>query len=157
MCNPYAPVSICYIFQLWMRLYIHSHILYLNLLVQINRGTQFTVMTWEDIEKYMFDRFEKEADLKAILFVIGLRESGNIKTKYTKENKQDLMNLAACKVLSLGGYFEVAHLDAESWPVWKQSKPVPEMNAQQQEQFLKDHIIKYFEEEKLLESSRSRS
>ena len=115
------------------------------------------MMIWEDIEKYMFDRFEKEADLKAILFVIGIRESGKIQTKYTKENKQDLMNLAACKVLSLSGYFEVSHLDAESWPVWKQAKPVPEMNAGQQEQFLKDHIIKYFQEEQLIDSSVSGS
>ena len=112
-------------------------------------------MVWKDIEKFMFDRFEKETDLKAVLFVIGLRESGTIKSKYTKENKQDLMNLAACKILSLDGYFEVSHLDAESWPVWKQAKPIPEMNPEQQEQFLKEHVIKYFQEENLISTPGS--
>jgi len=126
-----------------------SH-LYLNFVGSLKAVLPIAIMVWKDIEKFMFDRFEKETDLKAVLFVIGLRESGTIKSKYTKENKQDLMNLAACKILSLDGYFEVSHLDAESWPVWKQAKPIPEMNPEQQEQFLKEHVIKYFQEENLI-------
>jgi hypothetical protein len=107
-------------------------------------------VSWLDIERYMLERFDKDADVKAILFVIGMREYGHKKMKFTKEEKQDLMNLAACKVMSLGGYFEVSHLDAEGWPVWKQAKAMDSMTAADQEEFLKKHIIRYFEEEKLI-------
>ena len=106
-------------------------------------------LEWADIEKYMLDRFEKEADVKELLFVIGMREFGHKKTKFTKEEKQDLMNLAACKVLSLQGYFEVSHLDAEGWPVWKQAKAIAPMSPTQQEEFIKEHIILYFQDEDL--------
>lgn len=105
---------------------------------------------WKFVEKLMQERFDKEADLKAILFIIGLREFGKRKRKFTKEDKQDLMNLATCKVLSLSGYFEVSHLDAEGWPMWKQKKPMPKMKVSEQEEFIKSHVIQYFKEEELI-------
>ncbi len=109
-----------------------------------------TKNNWLDVERYMIERFDKDCDVKAVLFVIGMREYGHKKTKFSKEEKQDLMNLAACKVMSINGYFEVSHLDAEGWPVWKQAKAMPAMSPTEQESFLKEHIIRYFEEEKLI-------
>jgi hypothetical protein len=105
---------------------------------------------WLAVERFMLERFDKDADVKAVLFVIGMREYGHKKQKFTKEEKQDLMNLAACKVMSLEGYFEVSHLDAEGWPVWKQAKAMPPMSPSEQEDFLKQRIIHYFAEEKLI-------
>ena len=106
---------------------------------------------WKQVEDFMKQRFEKDADVKAVLFVIGLRELGQKKKKFTKEEKQDLMNLALCKALSHSGYFEVSHLDAEGWPFWKQVKPMPQFsNNKQQENFIKEHILYYFREEGLL-------
>jgi hypothetical protein len=111
---------------------------------------QVMTLNWIDIERYMVERFDKDADVKAVLFVIGMREYGHKKQKFTKEEKQDLMNLAACKVMSLDGYFEVSHLDSEGWPVWKQAKAMPPMTPTDQEEFLKEHIISYFETENLI-------
>ena len=110
-------------------------------------------MGWVAVENFMHKRFGKETDVKAVLFVIGLREYGHKKEKFTKEEKQDLMNLAACKVMSLDGYFEVSHLDAEGWPVWKQALPLPKMTPHEQEDFLKSQIISYFKAEKLIDST----
>ena len=100
-----------------------------------------TQLKWGDIERYMIERFDKDSDVKAVLFVIGMREYGHKKQKFSKEEKQDLMNLAACKVMSLANYFEVSHLDAEGWPVWKQAKTMPQMTPQQQEEFIKEHNL----------------
>jgi len=105
---------------------------------------------WEKVLEFMKNRFEKDADVKAILFVIGLRELATKKTKFTKEEKQDLMNLALCTIMTPDGYFNVKHLDKEGWPVWEQIKPFPVMNNKDQEEFIKLHIIKYFMEEKLI-------
>ena len=112
---------------------------------------------WVKVTAFVKERFKKEPDLQGVLFVLGMREAAiletqggkNVKRKYTKEQKQDLMNLAFSKVMSEAGYFEVAHLDAEGWPVWKQIKPLPVMNAKEQEVFIKEKIIEYFEEEGL--------
>lgn len=105
---------------------------------------------WAKVLLYMLQRFQKKADIKEILFVIGLRELGQKKNKFTKEQKQDLMNLAFCKAASFSGYLEVSHLDGDGWPVWKQQKPLPVMNNKEQEIFIKEHIILYFEAEGLL-------
>ena len=105
---------------------------------------------WEAVQGALKNRFGKAPDVKAALFIIGLREWGKKKKKFTKEEKQDLMNLAACKILSDEGYFTVEHLDADGWPVWKQSKALPNMNSKEQEEFLKDHIFTYFQLDRLL-------
>ena len=105
---------------------------------------------WSKVVDFIKHKFNKEAVLKAVLFIVGLREYGKKKTKFTKEEKQDLMNLAFCKALSFGGYFEVAHLDGEGWPVWKQSKPIPVMNVKEQEEFIKAFLVQYFVEEELI-------
>ena len=114
-------------------------------------GMDTTEEKWGLVSASLTKRFGKAADVKAALYVIGLREWGKKKTKkITKEEKLDLMNLAACKILSPDGYFEVQHLDAEGWPVWKQAKALPPMTTKEQELFLMEHIYKYFESERLL-------
>ena len=105
---------------------------------------------WNKVLASIQDRFGKEADVKALLFIIGLREFGHKKEKFTKEEKQDLMNLALCTILMPEGYFKVQHLDKDGWPVWEQVRPMPVMNNKDQEDFIKLHIIKYFEEDGLI-------
>jgi hypothetical protein len=112
---------------------------------------EIEVPRWNEVVEFIKTRFDRPAtDVKEILFVVGLREYGQKKKKFTKEQKQDLMNLAACKSLSLAGFFEVSHLDAEGWPVWKQVKPIPQMDARHQEAFIKENLVHYFESEGLL-------
>ena len=47
---------------------------------------------------------KRPKDLNAILFLIGVQELGQGSRVFTKEEKQDLMHIAICKVLSLSGY-----------------------------------------------------
>lgn len=114
------------------------------------RVKDIPVEGWDEVVEFIRKRFDKDADVKEVLFVMGLREFGQKKKRFTKEQKQDLMNLAACKAFSLDGYFVVSHLDAEGWPVWKQSKPMPVMDVRHQEAFIKEHIVRYFREEGLI-------
>ena len=105
---------------------------------------------WEKVKHFMKTRFDRDGDLRAVLFVIGLRELGTKKRKFSKEDKQDLMNLATCQILRPDGYFEVKHLDKDGWPVWHQIKAFPPMNNAEQELFIKSYVIRYLEEDKLL-------
>jgi hypothetical protein len=60
---------------------------------------------WWDLEKKLMDQFGKKPDTEAVLFLIGLQETGFIREKITKEQK----------------------------------------NLMEQEVFLKDHILLYFD------------
>lgn len=100
---------------------------------------------WWKLEEKMMKRFGKKPDVETILFLIGIQEFGEVKEKFTKEQKQDLMHVAVCKLLSQSGYYELEKLDEEGWPHFKQLKPMPEMDTISQENFLKDHILLYFQ------------
>jgi hypothetical protein len=100
---------------------------------------------WWSLEAKLVERFDKKPDLETILFLIGIQEFGQVKEKFTKEEKQDLMHIAICSLLSSSGYYELEKTDEEGWPHFRQLKPMPEMNTFEQENFLKDHILLYFE------------
>lgn len=101
---------------------------------------------WWNLEAKMAERFGKKPDLETILFLIGVQEFGDIKEKFTKEQKQDLMHIAICNLLSASGYYELENVDEEGWPHYRQLKPMPDMNPAEQENFLKDHILLYFDQ-----------
>ncbi|MBS1574598.1 MAG: hypothetical protein JST09_04780 [Bacteroidetes bacterium] len=100
---------------------------------------------WWNLEASLVERFGKKPDLETILFLIGIQETGFIKEKITKEQKQDLMHVAVCSLLAPSGYYELEGKDSDGWPHFKQLKPMPEMNMMEQENFLKDHILLYFQ------------
>jgi hypothetical protein len=59
------------------------------------------------------------------------------------------MHIAVCSLLSQSGYFELEGYDEEGWPHFKQLKTMPVMELMEQENFLKDHILLYFEQHEL--------
>ncbi|MFT3904478.1 MAG: hypothetical protein QM727_15005 [Niabella sp.] len=101
---------------------------------------------WWTLEAKLVERFGKKPDMETILFLIGVQELGQVQDKFTKEQKQDLMHIAICRLLSSSGYYELERVDEEGWPHYKQLKPLTPMNPVDQENFLKDHILLYFEE-----------
>ncbi|HPH33476.1 MAG TPA: hypothetical protein PLB49_16550 [Chitinophagaceae bacterium] len=101
---------------------------------------------WWDLEAKMLERFGKKPDMETILFLIGIQEFGDIKENFTKEQKQDLMHVAVCSLLSQSGFYELEAVDEDGWPHFKQLKPMPDMNMIDQENFLKDHVLLYFEQ-----------
>ena len=100
---------------------------------------------WWNLEAKLVERFGKKPDMETILFLIGIQELGQVREKFTKEQKQDLMHVAICSLLSQSGYYELEKTDEEGWPHFKQLKPMPVMDTVQQENFLKDHILLYFQ------------
>jgi hypothetical protein len=90
---------------------------------------------------------KKPKDLNGVLFIIGVQELGRGARPFSKEEKQDLMHIAICKVLSLAGYYELEGVDREGWPHWKLVKKLPRFDLLEQERLLKMHVIEYFEQE----------
>ena len=90
---------------------------------------------------------KRPADLNAVLFLIGIQELGKGPRRYTKEQKQDLLHIAVCKVMSLSGYYDFDGYDKDGWPVWDLAKPLPYANLSEQESFLQQHVLGYFAKE----------
>ncbi len=90
---------------------------------------------------------KKPKDLNAVLFLIGVQELGKGNKVFSKEEKQDLMHIGICKVLSLSGYYQLEGLDQDGWPHWKIVKKLPHFDLLEQEKLLKMHVIEYFEQE----------
>lgn len=101
---------------------------------------------WWQLEGKFFEKFGKKPDVEAVLFLIGIQEIRNVKKKFTKEQKQDLMHVAVCTLLSLSGYYELEKYDHDGWPHFTQLKDLPAYNMIEQENFLKDHILLYFQD-----------
>jgi len=100
---------------------------------------------WWNLEAKLVERFGKKPDMETILFLIGIQEFGQIKEKFTKEQKQDLMHVAVCSLMAPSGYYKLEGTDEDGWPHFRQLKPMPDMNPFEQENFLKDHILLYFD------------
>jgi len=101
---------------------------------------------WWNLEAKLSERFGKKPDMEAILFLIGIQEFGDIRDKFTKEQKQDLMHVAVCHLLSASGYYEMERVDEDGWPHYRQLRSMPDMSGPEQENFLKDHVLLYFEQ-----------
>ena len=104
---------------------------------------------WLRIRNQIKDAFKKPElpDLNAVLLLVGIQILGRWQKTYTKEEKQDLMHIATCKVLSFSGFYELEGLDEAGWPHWNLVTPVPSLNLKEQDILLKAHIIHYFESE----------
>jgi hypothetical protein len=90
---------------------------------------------------------KKPKDLNGVMFLIGVQELGRGNQNFSKEEKQDLMHIGICKVLSLSGYYELDGLDKDGWPHWKLVKKLPHFDLLEQEKLLKMHVMEYFEQE----------
>ena len=102
---------------------------------------------WEALIKKLEEQFGEIPDVQTILFLIGVQELGRGYQKFSKEEKQDLMHIATCKLLSQWGYYELEGLDKDGWPHWKSKSKLPHLTLLQQEQLLKQSIIEYFKKE----------
>lgn len=102
---------------------------------------------WLRTRHLVKDIMEKDSlpDLNTILLLIGVRELGKVKKKYSKEEKQDLMHIAVCTLLEPEGYYKFFGLDEDGWPHWEMIKPFTMTGVDAQERFLKELIIAYFD------------
>jgi hypothetical protein len=93
---------------------------------------------------------KKPRDLNNVLFLIGVQELGKGMLDFSTEEKQDLMHIAICKVLSYAGFYELEGHDEEGWPHWQNAEKVPKLSLSEQEHMLKMYVIEYFEKELML-------
>jgi hypothetical protein len=101
---------------------------------------------WARTEDFLKARFGKLPDMEGILFLVGVNELGRFPEKtYSKEQKQDLMHIAVCSLLSRKGYYRFTGNDEEGWPHYEAVAAVEATGIATQERLLKECLIEYFE------------
>lgn len=99
---------------------------------------------WNDVLSMLQHRFGKKPDVQTIIFLVGHRELGKHQVKFTKEQKQDLIHVGVCTLLSQANYYTFLDFDEDGWPHFEYNREQPKLNHEQQEILLKKMIIEYF-------------
>lgn len=112
---------------------------------------------WLKVQHYVQKTLDKNSlpDLQAVLFLLGVQESGIVKESYTKEEKEDLMHVAVCSLLAREGYFEFTGNDQDGWPHFKQIRGMDVEGVKNQEILLKQKVIQYFLENHFIDETES--
>ncbi|MFK8162056.1 MAG: hypothetical protein AB8H12_06285 [Lewinella sp.] len=85
-------------------------------------------------------------NMDAMLFLIGVQELGRWKQDFTKEEKQDLMHIAVCRLFAADGHYEFIGRDDEGWPHYELNEKIAPVDLAGQEALLKKKIVNYFSE-----------
>lgn len=105
---------------------------------------------WDDVVLHLSNQFAdgETLDLDGIIYIIGLQEKGNLKTKYNKDDKINLMHIAICRLLEPFGYYEFDYFDNDGWPHYRVLEKLPSLKAGEQTVLMKEAIVNYFLDKK---------
>lgn len=102
-------------------------------------------LRYQNLTKQLEPTFGPGLDLQAILFLIGVEELGIGYQKFKKHEKTDLMHVAVCTLLEPYGYYQFKGRDTDNWPHFDFVKELPPLNETEQQAFMKETIVEYFE------------
>ena len=103
---------------------------------------------WLRIRHYIKDQMGRATlpDLNAVLYLIGIQELGRWEAdSFTKEQKQDLMHVAICELLSYDGFYRFEGRDADGWPHYEAVGAPAYGDVKAQERRLKQLAVVYFD------------
>jgi hypothetical protein len=98
---------------------------------------------WDALCRKLSNDFGDEPDLQVVLFLIGVQELGKGPQDFSKDEKQDLMHIAVCKLLSTYGYYELTGHDQDGWPHWQLVNQLPPLSLKEQDLLLKQAAVEY--------------
>lgn len=99
---------------------------------------------WNQLLEKIEKDFGVEPDLQGLIYLIGVQELGQGPRNFSKSEKQDLMHIATCRLLSFYGYYMLAGHDEDGWPHWELTGKLPTLSLKEQDILLKRAAIEYF-------------
>ena len=99
---------------------------------------------WREAIDKISTNFDEQLDIQSVLFLIGLQELNLNIEKLSKDQKIEVIHVAVCTLLEPYGYYTKLGVDSDGWPHFENSKRLPNVKQQEQEQILKEAIIDYF-------------
>ncbi|MGL4346942.1 MAG: hypothetical protein ACRCR9_02515 [Chitinophagaceae bacterium] len=105
---------------------------------------------WEKVLSQFSNHTKNPITIEGLLLLIGIQEFNILKDNYSKEEKIDLIHIGMCCILENDGYYQFSHYDKDKWPHYNTLKPLPEMNHDTEDLFIKEKIIAYCIKHKLI-------
>ncbi len=107
---------------------------------------------WESVVTKLSKQFADgdTLDLDAIIYLIGVQELGQLNRKFKKDDKVALMHIAICKLLEPYGYYKFDYFDDDGWPHYSIIEQLPPLKAGEQSVLMKEAIVTYFLESKMI-------
>ncbi len=104
---------------------------------------------WQALEAWFQARFNRQAGIEAMLFLIGVQVNGTgYQPGLRKEAKQDLIMEGAWRAFEALGLYYGGRLDADGRIIWERTTPdTPNLTIEEQEKVLKLAILAYFDRE----------
>ena len=105
---------------------------------------------WEELLAWINTRFEREAGIEAILFLIGIQSRGKgYQPKLSKKAKQGLIMEGTYCVFETLGLYKRVGIDEKGHVVWEKNETVHhKLSLHEQEKLLKVAILTYFDSTK---------
>ena len=102
---------------------------------------------WTELLTWVRRRFDKEAGIESILFLIGIQSRGQgYQPKLSKKAKQDLIMEGSYCVFETLGLYKRVGIDEKGHNIWAQSNTVNQvLTLPEQEKLLKVAILTYFD------------
>ena len=98
---------------------------------------------WKELKNKIDLDFGGDLDVQGILFLIGVQELNFGIKQYDREEKINVLHVGTCKVLSSFGYYKFDSIDNDGWPHYIELKPLMSLSAKNQENLIKEAILKY--------------
>ncbi len=102
---------------------------------------------FQELLKKLEPIFGGGLDAQSVLFLIGVQELGKGYQKFSKQQKTELLHVAVCTILEPYGFYKLIGRDEDNWPHFELIKELPSLDEKQQQHFIKEAILDYFENE----------
>jgi hypothetical protein len=99
-----------------------------------------------EFERLFQARYGVAPKLEGLLLMIGMDVLGYWPQGDEKVVKQDLIALGAWRLLEWKGYAVRQGVDAEGWPQYDLTAPLPYQTAEKENEFLEEAAMAYFTE-----------
>jgi hypothetical protein len=101
---------------------------------------------WHRLAEWIGTRFGRDLTLEAVLFLIGVQESGHgFSPQLEKDAKQDLIMEGTYSAFEAVGIYERVGADEEGRWVWQRVIPFPALDVDSQEKLLRLAVLAYFD------------
>jgi len=101
---------------------------------------------WLRIRHFVKDTLSLDnlPDFNKVMMLIGIQELGDLREEFSKIEKEYLLHIANCRLMSFEGYYEFEKYDEDGWPHWTEIKPFSG-SEEEKEKYLMMMAVSYFD------------
>ncbi len=102
---------------------------------------------WQRLTAWVQARFDREATLEAVLFLIGIQARGRgFEPELEREAKQDVIMEGTFFAFETLGFYARVGMESNGFWIWEKLVQLPELAVEAQEKLLRLAVLRFFDE-----------